>query len=68
MVWQETAALSIVGLTGVTFVWRAWRARRFRTSEATRCECGSVGGVNSAPSVIYRARKGERPQILVRYK
>ena len=68
MVWQETAALSIVGLTGVAFVWRALRSRRFRTAEATPCPCGNVGPANRGSAVTYRARKGERPEIIVRYK
>ena len=68
MVWQETAALSIVGLTGVAFVWRALRSRRFQNAEATPCMCGNAGQANRGPSVTYRARKGERPQIVVRYK
>jgi hypothetical protein len=66
--WQETAALSIVGLTGIAFVWRAMRRRRFDPARDTHCGCGTGSQRHGGPSVIFRARKGERPQIIVRLK
>jgi len=68
MVWQETAALSIVGVTALVFAWRALRSRRFRAVAATPCACGHGGQGSRGVAVTYRARQGERPQIRVRYK
>jgi hypothetical protein len=68
MVWQETAALSIVGVTALVFAWRALRSRRFRAMATSPCACGHGTQGSRGVAVIYRARKGERPQIRVRYK
>jgi hypothetical protein len=65
--WQETAALAITAATAATFAWARWRRRKFRFDRGTHCGCAS--GENAAPergSILYRARKGERPQIIVK--
>ncbi|MCU0771988.1 MAG: hypothetical protein MUE94_09525 [Verrucomicrobia bacterium] len=66
MDWQQGIALLMVGLTAALFL-RAWRRRA-----GARFGCGSQCGCDRAQtspprgSVIYRARKGERPQIITR--
>jgi hypothetical protein len=69
MDWQEVTALVIVGATTGAFVWGRIRRRyrRFSLERDTHCGC-SKGEPASAASVIYRARKGERPEIVVRLK
>jgi len=69
MDWQEVTALVIVGATVGAFVWGRVRRRhrRFSFERDTHCGC-SNDDASSAPSVVYRARKGERPEIVVRLK
>jgi hypothetical protein len=65
MGWQEMAALAVVAATASIFMWRAMRPRRYTFQSAGHCGCSS----NSIPprqSIIFRARKGETPQIVVR--
>ena len=66
MGWQETVALSIVTLTAGAFLWSRLRPRRFNFQQQTHCGCGSPSQSASRPSIIFRARKGERPQVIVK--
>jgi hypothetical protein len=65
MGWQEMAALAIVAATASIFVWKAMQPRRLKFQSAGPCGCSS----QAAPprqTILFRARKGERPQIVVR--
>lgn len=67
MDWQQGIALLIVLVTASLFV-RGWWKRR---SDQSVCgsQCGCAGSGTATPpkvSVVYRARKGERPQIITR--
>ena len=69
MDWQEVSALAIVGATAGAFAWARIRRRRRRFSfeRDTHCGCAKSGG-QSAPTVIYRARKDGSSQVVVRMK
>ena len=67
MDWQELAALTIVVLTAATFLWSRFRRRRFSFERHTGCGC-SAGHSASGQSITFHARKGERPQVLVKMK
>src|SRR5215471_21229648 len=64
MDWQQSAALAIVAVTGGLFVRARWR-RRTKLSCASHCGCPAAANPPRA-SVVYRARKGERPEIVVK--
>ena len=66
MDWQQAAALGIVGVTAALFVWNKMRPRRFSFERDTHCGCSASAAANPQPSIIFRQRKGERPQILVK--
>jgi hypothetical protein len=67
MGWQETVALAIVAATASMFLWKAMRPRRFSFQAAGPCGCSnSSTQIGPKQSIVLRARKGERPQILVR--
>jgi hypothetical protein len=67
MDWQQSVALAVVGVTSGLFIWSRFRPRRFSFERDTHCGCGRAA---SAPghSVVYRARKGERPEVIVKMK
>ena len=62
-------ALGIVGLTAGLFGWARWRPRKFSLARDTHCACSAKSG-RSGPqsSLIFRARRGERPQVVVKMK
>jgi hypothetical protein len=67
MDWQQTAALAIVGVTGALFV----RARLRRGKSKLPCNSGCGCAASASPpreSVVYHARKGERPEIFIKMK
>jgi hypothetical protein len=60
-------ALSIVAGTAAVFVWRRVHSRRFNFQRDTHCGCSSSSDARP-PSVTYRQRKGEQPQVIVKMK
>ncbi len=66
--WQEPAALVVVVLTAGILGWRWWRRRRAALSPGGACRCGCAASLSSPPreTLVYRARKGQRPQLIVR--
>ncbi|MFN3408184.1 MAG: hypothetical protein ACK45B_04270 [Limisphaerales bacterium] len=67
MDWQQVIALTIVTITAAAFVWA--RARR-RRKAGLPCDSGCGCGATTPPreTVIYHARKGQRPEVIVRAK
>jgi ABC-type nickel/cobalt efflux system permease component RcnA len=68
MDWQQTAALAIVAVTAAVMLWRKFRRRRFDFKRDTPCGCAASEETGDQSSIVFRARKGERPQITVRMK
>jgi hypothetical protein len=67
--WQELLALGIVAVTAGLFV-RSWVAGR-RGGKLTAkggCGCSGSGGLQGGNSVVYRARRGEKPEVVVKMK
>ena len=66
MDWQDFAALGIVAATAVWLAVRSFRRRRHAHS------CGGCPGTLDASarqsSIVFHARKGERPVITVKMK
>jgi len=65
---QETLALGIVFLTAGAFAWCRLRPRKWSFQRATHCGCASAGPSASRQSIVFHARKGERPQVVVKMK
>jgi len=68
MGWQEILALSIVALTAVAFAWSRWRPRPFSLQRDTHCGCAAANSSPARQSIVFHARKGERPQVVVKFK
>jgi hypothetical protein len=65
MDWQQLVSLAIVGAAAALLLRGRIRPRKFSFQRDTHCGCSTAGG--SAPqSIIYRARKGERPQVVIK--
>jgi hypothetical protein len=68
MDWQQVAALAIVGVTAMWMVSSRFRRRKFSFQRDTHCGCGGGARAVAQPSIVFRARKGERPQVLIKMK
>jgi hypothetical protein len=66
MDWQQAVSLLIVAATAGLFLRARFRRRKFSVERDTHCGCASAGGRASKSSIVFRARKGARPQIIVK--
>ncbi len=64
MDWQQAAALVIVAVTAGLFFWARIRPRRFGFRRDAHCGCTSQSAAKG--SIVFHARRGERPQIVVK--
>ena len=68
MDWQEATALLIVAGTAGVFAWARLGPRRFSFERDSHCGCAAQAPSGMTGSILYRARKGERPQVIVKMK
>jgi hypothetical protein len=70
MDWQQLVSLMIVAAAGVFLLQGKLRRHRFSFQRDTHCGCAaaSQSGPQSSSSIVFRARKGQRPQVLVKMK
>ncbi|MBI2927126.1 MAG: hypothetical protein HYY24_15630 [Verrucomicrobia bacterium] len=68
MDWQQLVSLIIVGLAGAALLWSRLRPRKFSFARDTHCGCSAATPSSSPSSIVFRARKGERPQVTVKMK
>lgn len=68
MDWQELISLLIVGMAAGALLWGKFRRRKFNFQRDTHCGCPSPGQSAPGSSIIFHARKGERPQVLMKMK
>ena len=78
MDWQQLVALTIVAVAAALLVGSKFRRRKFSFERETHCGGCAAGRydprsmtssfVTPPPSVIFHARKGERPQVLIKMK
>ena len=67
MDWQQLVSLAIVAITAAVLLRGKFRRRKFSFERDTRCGCLASHQVPQH-SIVFRARKGERPQIIVKMK
>ncbi len=66
MDWQQSVSLIIVAAAAGLLAWGKLRRRRFSFERDTHCGCGSSAASGSKSSLVFRARKGCRPELLVK--
>ncbi len=64
MDWQQSLALSIVAMTAGGFVWARFRPRKPALARTSHCGCHAPGRPGTRDSVVFRARRGEKPQVI----
>jgi hypothetical protein len=68
MDWQEATALAIVVFTAAAFVRVKLRSGKFRFQRESPCGCSSPASSRQPPSILLRARKGQRAEITVKLR
>lgn len=66
--WQQVISLMIVGSAAVALLWGRFRRRKSRFGLETHCGCAGSPATNPQSSIIFHARKGHRPRVLVKLK
>jgi len=70
MEWQQLVSVIIVAAAACGLLSRALRRRKFSFARDTHCGC-SGGGASSAGeqgSIVFHARKGCRPEVIVKMR
>jgi hypothetical protein len=65
--WQQLVSLVIVAAAGALLVGSKLRRRKFSFERDTHCGCG-VSSSTAQNSIIFRAHKGQRPEVLVKMR
>jgi hypothetical protein len=66
MDWQQVAAFAIVGIAAFLLIRSQLRPRGQCLSKDGPCGCSGSTGPAPKGSITFRARKGERPQVIVK--
>ena len=66
--WQTITSLVIVALAAAGLLWGRFRRRKFDFHRDTHCGCASPSESTTHESIIFHARKGERPQVIIKKK
>jgi hypothetical protein len=68
MDWQQMVSLGIVAGAAGALGWARFRRRKFSFDRDTHCGCSAVTGSSVQSSVVFHARKGGQPHILLKMK
>jgi len=68
MNWQQAVSLAIVIAVAGLFLWGHFRRRKFSFERDTHCGCSARGQAETKSSIVFHARKGERPEVVVKMK
>jgi hypothetical protein len=66
MDWQQVLSLAIVASAAFLLAGSRLRRRKFSFERDTHCGCSAVSRTAPQSSIVFRARKGERAQVVVR--
>ena len=68
MDWQQLVSLVIVASAAVLLVRSRFGRRKFSFERDTHCGCAAVQESSPQSSIIFHARKGARPEVVVRMR
>jgi hypothetical protein len=68
MEWQRVASLAIVALAAALLLWSKFRRRKYDMRRDTHCGCAGAASPRNQSSIIWRARKGARPEVIIKMK
>jgi ABC-type nickel/cobalt efflux system permease component RcnA len=68
MEWQQLVSLMIVASAAGLLVWSKVRRQKFSLERQAHCGCAAVSQSSPQSSIVFRARKGQRPEVRVRMR
>ena len=68
MDWQALVSLLIVAATAGLLLWGKFRRRKFSFQRDSHCGCSAVPSSAPQSTIVFHARKGERPEVLLKFK
>jgi hypothetical protein len=68
MDWQQLVSLVVVASAAVLLVRSRFRRRKFSFERDTHCGCLAVQESSPQSSIVFHARKGARPEVVVRMR
>ncbi len=68
MDWQQTVSLVIVASAAVLLAESKFRRRKFSFERDTHCGCVVLQESSPQSSIVFRARKGQRPEVRVKMR
>ena len=68
MDWQQLVALTIVALAAILLALSRFKRRKFSFERDTHCGCAGAGASGPQSSIVFRARKGQRPEVHVKMR
>jgi hypothetical protein len=68
MDWQQLVSLMIVCAAAGLLLGSALRRRRFPFERQAHCGCAAGFQSPSRNSIVFRARKGHRPEVVVKMR
>jgi hypothetical protein len=68
MEWQQLVSLVIVASAAGLLAWSKVRRHKYSFERETLCGCAADSPASPHSSIIFRARKGERPEVRVRMR
>jgi len=68
MDWQQLVSLVVVASAAVLLLGSKFRRRKFSFERDRHCGCTANQGSAPQSSIVFRARKGERSQVLVKMR
>ena len=68
MYWQQAVSLAIVALVAGLFLRGQFRRRKFSFERDTHCGWSAHEQSGTKSSIVFHARKGERPEVVVKMK
>jgi hypothetical protein len=68
MDWQQLVSLVIVAATAGLLLARGLRRRKFSFGRDTHCGCAGANAGGTQGSILFHARKGQRPEVVVKMR
>ena len=68
MEWQQLVSLVVVASAAILLLGGKFRRRKFSFARDTHCGCAVGRGSSPQGSIVFRARKGERAQVVVKMR
>ena len=68
MDWQQLVSLVVVASAAVLLAGRKFRRRKFSFERDTHCGCAAVQESSARNTIVFHARKGDRPRVLVKMR